>query len=124
LPRLANSALRWSITGASIARKMRSGTFVGPGIWRKWRPVWIMATPCDLEVEFYIPAATERNRDTAFQLTRWYFVLYEMREIAMEEALFLAEYSRTRRTSAQQNVFDVIGRGENRNGMQSRGGKK
>jgi hypothetical protein len=83
-----------------------------------------MATPCDLEVEFYIPAAAERNRDTAFQLTRWYFVLYEMREIAMEEALFLPEYSRTRRTSAQQNVFDVIGRGENRNGMQGRGGEK
>jgi hypothetical protein len=83
-----------------------------------------MATPRDLEVEFYIPAAAERNRDSAFQLTRWHFVLCKMREIPLEEALFLPEYSRTRRTSAQQNVFDLIGRRENRNGMQSRGGKK
>src|SRR5262249_25186767 len=38
-PRRANSGPRWSITGRSIARSTRSGTLVGPGIWRKWRPV-------------------------------------------------------------------------------------
>ena len=32
LPSAANSGLRWSMTGASIARKTRSGTLVGPGI--------------------------------------------------------------------------------------------
>ena len=34
----ANSALRWSMVGCAIARRTRSGTLVGPGIWRKWRP--------------------------------------------------------------------------------------
>src|SRR6185437_14405009 len=34
----ANSGPRWSITGAAMARSTRSGTLVGPGIWRKWRP--------------------------------------------------------------------------------------
>src|SRR6185436_2806779 len=38
LPRSANSGPRWSIVGKSIARKTRSGTLVGPGICRKWRP--------------------------------------------------------------------------------------
>src|ERR1043166_16925 len=38
LPSLPNSGPRWSITGMSIARRMRSGTGVGPGICRKWRP--------------------------------------------------------------------------------------
>src|SRR3954467_2397117 len=37
-PSLPNSGPRWSITGISIARRMRSGTGVGPGICRKWRP--------------------------------------------------------------------------------------
>src|ERR1044072_6038068 len=37
-PSLPNSGPRWSITGMSIARRMRSGTGVGPGICRKWRP--------------------------------------------------------------------------------------
>ncbi|MGA7794113.1 MAG: hypothetical protein WCA19_13825 [Candidatus Acidiferrales bacterium] len=50
-----------------------------------------MATPCDLEVEFYILDAAERNRDAAFQLTRWLFVLYEMRETQTEADLFLPE---------------------------------
>ncbi len=36
--RAANSGPRWSIVGADSARRTRSGTFVGPGIWRKWRP--------------------------------------------------------------------------------------
>jgi hypothetical protein len=35
LPSSANSALRWSITGMSIARNTRSGTGLGPGICRK-----------------------------------------------------------------------------------------
>ena len=39
---------RWSIVGMSIARRIRSGTLVGPGICRKWRPgeraaAWLMA---------------------------------------------------------------------------------
>src|SRR3954454_12111757 len=38
LPSLPNSGPRWSITGMSIARRMRSGTGVGRGICRKWRP--------------------------------------------------------------------------------------
>jgi hypothetical protein len=29
---------RWSIVGLSMARSTRSGTLVGPGICRKWRP--------------------------------------------------------------------------------------
>src|SRR6267142_4566063 len=37
-PSLANSGPRWSMMGVSIARRMRSGNGVGPGIWRKWRP--------------------------------------------------------------------------------------
>jgi hypothetical protein len=31
----ANCALRWSMTGMSIARSTRSGTGLGPGICRK-----------------------------------------------------------------------------------------
>src|ERR1700747_3638710 len=38
-PRRANSGPRWSIVGIAIAWSTRSGTFVGPGICRKWRPV-------------------------------------------------------------------------------------
>ena len=37
-PSALNSGPRWSITGMSMARRMRSGTGVGPGICRKWRP--------------------------------------------------------------------------------------
>src|SRR6187401_1407789 len=37
-PSSANSGPRWSIVGAAIARRMRSGVLVGPGICRKWRP--------------------------------------------------------------------------------------
>src|SRR5882762_8912935 len=29
---------RWSMIGVSMARKTRSGSGVGPGICRKWRP--------------------------------------------------------------------------------------
>ncbi len=39
LPMRPNSGPRWSIVGRSMARRMRSGTFDGPGIWRKWRPL-------------------------------------------------------------------------------------
>src|SRR5262249_17060150 len=35
---LANSGPRWSMIGVSIARRMRSGSGVGPGMCRKWRP--------------------------------------------------------------------------------------
>ena len=38
LPSSANCALRWSITGMSMARSTRSGTGLGPGICKKWRP--------------------------------------------------------------------------------------
>src|SRR5438270_276664 len=38
LPSRENSGLRWSIVGMSMARRMRSGTGVGPGICRKCRP--------------------------------------------------------------------------------------
>ena len=38
LPSVPNSGPRWSIVGKSIARSTRSGTLVGPGICRKWRP--------------------------------------------------------------------------------------
>src|SRR3982751_4624209 len=38
LPRTWKSGPRWSMVGRSIARRMRSGTLVGPGICRKWRP--------------------------------------------------------------------------------------
>src|SRR5829696_7782382 len=37
-PSSAKSGPRWSIVGASMARSTRSGTLVGPGICRKWRP--------------------------------------------------------------------------------------
>ena len=37
-PSAAKSGPRWSMVGASMARSTRSGTFVGPGICRKWRP--------------------------------------------------------------------------------------
>src|SRR5688500_18940816 len=33
-----NAGPRWSMVGRSIARSTRSGTLVGPGICRKWRP--------------------------------------------------------------------------------------
>src|SRR5215471_7088008 len=35
---LENSGPRWSMIGVSIARRMRSGSGLGPGICRKWRP--------------------------------------------------------------------------------------
>ena len=34
-----NSGPRWSMVGRLMARKMRSGTGLGPGICKKWRPV-------------------------------------------------------------------------------------
>src|ERR1700747_2011910 len=39
-PSAANSGPRWSIVGIAIACNTRSGTLVGPGISRKWRPGW------------------------------------------------------------------------------------
>src|SRR6266478_6432584 len=38
LASLANCGPRWSMIGVSIARSTRSGSAVGPGICRKWRP--------------------------------------------------------------------------------------
>ena len=38
LASLENSGPRWSMMGVSMARRMRSGRGVGPGICRKWRP--------------------------------------------------------------------------------------
>src|SRR5579885_304708 len=38
-PSLANSGPRWSMVGWPIAASTLSGELVGPGIWRKWRPV-------------------------------------------------------------------------------------
>ncbi len=35
-----NSGPRWSMVARSIARSTRSGTLVGPGICKKWRPLW------------------------------------------------------------------------------------
>jgi len=46
-PTSAKAGPRWSITGKSIARKMRSGTLDGPGICRKWRPAVIVDPPRD-----------------------------------------------------------------------------
>src|SRR5580765_6652949 len=37
-PSFWNSGPLWSMTARSMARKMRSGTGVGPGICKKWRP--------------------------------------------------------------------------------------
>jgi hypothetical protein len=48
---------------------MRSGTFVGPGIWRKWRPVWIMAAPFEIEIKLYMLGRAQRNRQGMFKLT-------------------------------------------------------
>src|ERR1035438_6679684 len=38
-PSAPNSGPRWSIVGRLMARRMRSGTGLGPGICRKWRPL-------------------------------------------------------------------------------------
>ena len=38
-PSSTNSGPRWSIVGIAIACSTRSGTLVGPGICRKWRPL-------------------------------------------------------------------------------------
>ena len=38
MPSCWNSGPRWSMVALSIARSTRSGTLVGPGICRKWRP--------------------------------------------------------------------------------------
>src|SRR5215469_16419585 len=38
------------MVGAAIARSTRSGTFVGPGIWRKCRPLWYAMSMSSLRV--------------------------------------------------------------------------
>src|SRR3990172_718856 len=45
LPSTPKSGPRWSMVGKSMARRTRSGTLVGPGIWRKWRPAVRGITP-------------------------------------------------------------------------------
>ena len=35
----ANSGPRWSMVALDIARSTRAGVLVGPGSWRKWRPL-------------------------------------------------------------------------------------
>src|SRR5690242_13625832 len=59
LPRAWNSGPRWSMVGRSIARKTRSGTLVGPGIWRKCRPAG-MAVALLAEVFIHNAAAPPR----------------------------------------------------------------
>ena len=44
-PRAWNSGPRWSMVGRSMARRTRSGTLVGPGICRKWRPAGMGIPP-------------------------------------------------------------------------------
>src|SRR3954470_2661 len=66
-PSLPNSGPRWSMTGISIARRMRSGTGVGPGICRKWRPA-LREEFCDMRnpVSSFKSAWEDiRNRDVA-----------------------------------------------------------
>jgi len=60
-----------------------------------------MVAPYDLEVEFYILDAAERNQGSAFKWTRWPFVLYEMSETQTEAALLLPQHSKPRRKGAQ-----------------------
>ena len=43
-PSRPNPGPRWSMVGRSMARRIRSGTLVGPGIWRKWRPAGAFMT--------------------------------------------------------------------------------
>jgi hypothetical protein len=38
VPTSAKPGPRWSMTWPAIARRMRSGTALGPGIWRKCLP--------------------------------------------------------------------------------------
>src|SRR5207248_528158 len=58
----ANSGPRWSIVGAAIARSTRSGTFVGPGIWRKCRPLWYAMTMSFTRGTDFAEGAAPRGR--------------------------------------------------------------
>src|SRR5688572_213125 len=72
-PSLPNSGPRWSITGMSIARRMRSGTGVGPGICRKWRPA-VRAEFLDIgEPELFgvVRGMTIQHRDAAGDYARF-----------------------------------------------------
>ena len=42
MPSRPNSGPRWSMVARSMARRIRPGTLVGPGIWRKWRPAGVL----------------------------------------------------------------------------------
>src|SRR5262245_7756162 len=48
-----NSGPRWSTVAPSIARSTRSGTLVGPGICRKWRPLWCFMGRLRGSVRYY-----------------------------------------------------------------------
>src|ERR1700722_15572954 len=66
LASFANSGPRWSMIGVSMARRTRSGTGVGPGICRKWRPA---LRDEFLDMAFIQPVqgtlnGNERNRPT------------------------------------------------------------
>ena len=53
--RPANSGPRWSIVGRAIAARTCRGTLVGPGIWRKCRPVGWAALIRHLRVQLARP---------------------------------------------------------------------
>src|ERR1039457_1435289 len=70
-PSAPNSGPRWSIVGRLMARRMRSGTGLGPGICRKWRPRgWksrsIIGDP--LRLDFCIQNAYSRASKTLIPL--------------------------------------------------------
>ena len=54
--------------GAAIARSTRSGTFVGPGIWRKCRPLWYAMTMSFLRATG--PSPTSQGAELAEALRR------------------------------------------------------
>src|SRR6267378_464216 len=64
--RRANCGLRWSIVGRSIARRIRSGTLVGPGIWRKCRPLLLFMGADGSTCAYCIQHTSDSNfNDTA-----------------------------------------------------------
>ena len=80
MPSTPNSGPRWSMVGRLIARRMRSGTGLGPGICRKWRPLgcWsrgiMRASPCGAS-QFCIQNAFV-NREYALEFGQWQLLLF------------------------------------------------
>src|SRR6516164_7008092 len=60
----ANSGPRWSMIGVSIARRMRSGSGVGPGICKKWRPT-VREAFLDISFSLAVLLDTVGNRAAA-----------------------------------------------------------